>query len=221
MQMSGKNSKQQIKEIDEAQIVAWLDECPDFFSRNPDSLSAMRLPVDSGPAISLHQYQVRVLQGEKTQLSQKLGALLKNVKTNHKIHSDLLGLAGSMISLARENAETEAYLALVKQHFALFGVKIFDKGLSAEAFEQLKSIVGKADSVCDNAIDEDLGKLLFGEDASRVLSMAVVPVKRGRKCSAYLVLAADDKERFRSGMGGEFLKLLAQLLSSIVDDAGD
>jgi len=219
--MPGKNSKQQVKEIDEAQIVAWLDERPDFFSRHPGSLSAMRIPVDSGPAISLHQYQVRVLQDDKAQLGQKLGALLKNVKTNHKIHSDLLGLAGSMISLAREDAETEAYLSLVKQHFALCSVKVFDKGSSEQAFDLLKSLVGKAESVCDNAIDEDLGKLLFEEDASRVLSMAVVPVKRGKKYSACLVLAADDKERFRSGMGGEFLKLLAQLLSSIVDDAGD
>ena len=217
--MTGKTRKQLSKEIDEAQIVAWLKECPDFFSRHPNSLSAMKLPVDSGPAISLHQYQVRVLREEKSELSQKLGALLKNVKTNHKIHSDLLRLAGNMISIARKGAETEAYLVLIKQHFALFKVQLFEKERHPEAFKQLKSILGKADSVCLSAPDEELRGSLFTDNASKVLSLAVVRVKSGRACRAYLVLAANDKERFKPGMGGEFLKLLAQLLSSLVDDA--
>jgi uncharacterized protein YigA (DUF484 family) len=179
----------------------------------------MELPVDSGTAISLHQYQVRVLREEKIELVQKLGSLLKNVKTNHKIHSDLLGLAGSMVSLAREGAKTPAYLALIKQHFALLDVKLVEKAEFPEAFKILKSLVGKEDSVCNDAPDAALGSLLFEANAAKVLSIAVVPVKKGRKCHAYLVLAADDKERFRPGMGGEFLKLLAQLVSSLIDDA--
>lgn len=217
--MTGKTRKQLSKEIDEAQIVDWLKECPDFFSRHPNSLSAMKLPVDSGPAISLHQYQVRVLREEKSDLSQKLGALLKNVKTNHKIHSDLLRLAGNMISVARKGAETEAYLALIKQHFALFEVQLFEKKRHPEAYKQLKTLLGKADSICLNAPDEELRTSLFKDNGPKVLSLAVVPVKSGRACRAYLALAADDKERFKPGMGGEFLKLLAQLLSSLVDDA--
>ena len=216
--MAGKTRKQPSKGIDEAQIVAWLKECPDFFNRHPDSLSAIKLPVDSGPAISLHQYQVRVLREEKSELNQKLGALLKNVKTNHKIHSDLLGLAGNMISIARNGAETDAFLALIKQHFALFEVQLFEKEKHPEVFKRLKSILGKVDSICLNAPDEELSTSIFKDNASRVLSLAAVQVKTGRTCRAYLVLASDDKERFRPGMGGEFLKLLAQLLSSLVKD---
>ena len=217
--MTGKTRKQLSKEVDEAQIAAWLEQCPDFFSRHPGSLSAMKLPVESGPAISLHQYQVRVIREEKSQLNQKLGALIKNVKTNHKIHSDLLGLAGNMISIARKGAETEAYLALIKQHFALFEVQLFEKKRHPDVFNQLKAIVGKAGSICLDAPDKELSANLFRENASKVLSLAAVPVKTGRTCRAYLVLAADDKERFKPGMGGEFLKLLAQLLSSLVGDA--
>ncbi len=217
--MSGKIKKKSDNQIDEAQIVAWLAECPDFFIRHPGSLSSMELPVDSGMAISLHQYQVRVLREEKVELVQKLGSLLKNVKTNHKIHSDLLGLAGSMVSLAREGAKIPAYLALIRQHFALLDVKLVEKTEFPEAFKILKSLVGKADSACNDTPDAALGSLLFEANAAKVLSIAVVQVKQGRKCRAYLVLAADDKERFRPGMGGEFLKLLAQLVSSLIDDA--
>jgi len=217
--MPAKTTKQPHTEIDEARIVAWLADSPDFFFRHPESLSAMELPVDSGAAISLHQYQVRVLRDEKIQLTEKLGVLVKNVKTNHKIHSDLLSLAANMIALARDGAEADAFLLLIKQHFALLDVKLVEKKVSAKAFKQLNSMLGKADSVCENELDEALIESLFEDSAPDVLSMAVVPVKSSRKYSACLVLAADDKERFRPGMGGEFLKQLAQLLSSFVGDA--
>ena len=217
--MSTKVKKQTEKILDETQIVAWLAECPDFFARHPESLSAMELPVDSGAAISLHQYQVRVLREEKAQLLHKLGGLVKNAKTNHKIHADLLGLAGSLIGLARGDNGMQDNLALIKQHFGLYEVKLFEKTAFPEVFKQLKSLLGRADSACHDSLQRDLGDLLFGESASEVLSLAVVPVKQGRKCIAYLVLASDDKERFQPGMGGEFLKLLAQLVSSLIDDA--
>jgi uncharacterized protein YigA (DUF484 family) len=73
--------------------------------------------------------------------------------------------------------------------------------------------------MCDNAMDKALLKGIFKDRAPAVLSIAVVPVRMGGKVCAQLILAADDKERFRPGMGGEFLKLLAQLLSSLFDEA--
>ncbi len=217
--MSGKTRKQQNNQLDESQIEAWLKNRPDFFMHYPDCLSLMELPDDSGSAISLHQYQVRVLRDEKAQLTQKLGVLVKNVKTNHKIHSDLLGLAGNMIQLAKTRAKISEYLLLIKQNFALFDVKLLEKADDPDHFKQLKSVIGKRDSACDNKPDEDLRKMLFGGDASKVSSIAIVAVKQGKNCRAYLVLASDDEERFKPGMGGEFLKLLAQLVSRLLTDA--
>jgi uncharacterized protein YigA (DUF484 family) len=162
---------------------------------------------------------VRVLRDEKVQLTQKLGVLVKNVKTNHKIHSDLLGLAGNMIQLAKTNAKISEYLLLIKQNFAMFDVKLLEKADDPDHFKQLKSVIGKRDSACDNKPDEGLRKMLFGGDASKVLSIAIVPVKQGKNCRAYLVLASDDGERFKPGMGGEFLKLLAQLVSRLLTNA--
>lgn len=214
--MSGKTRKQQSGEISESQIESWLLEQPDFFQRHPNCLSAMELPVDSGPAISLHQYQVRVLRDEKVQLTQKLGVLVKNVKTNHKIHSDLLALAGDLIGLARTGAKMEAYLALVRKRFALCDVSLVDREVSPDLFKQLKKKLGKRDSACDDDLESTLCEALFPGHADEVLSMAIVPVKQGRKVSAVLVLGADDPDRFKPGMGGEFLKMLAQLISSLL-----
>ena len=216
--MTSKNTSQQSAELDESQILDWLTERPDFFQRHPDCLSALDLPVDSGPAISLHQYQVRVLRDEKAQLAQKLGVLVKNVKTNHKIQSDLLELAGRMIGLARTGAELDQFLGLIKQHFGLFDVRLVEKARESDAWKQLKSMLGKRDSHCENALDLDLREILFAEEAQAVASIAVVAVRRDNKLRACLVLASDDEERFKPGMGGEFLKWLAQLVSNLTAD---
>ena len=205
--------------MDAAQIEAWLIQNPDFFVGHPNSLSAMELPVDAGPAISLHQYQVRVLQEDKKQLKHKLGVLVKNVKTNHKIHSDLLDLAGHLIILAKQGADLETQLSAIRKYFSLFKVLYLDRTKSAEQFKAARKILGKRDSACENDTDIKILQSLFADDAPAVLSFALVPVKQGKKCVAYLVLAADDAERFKPGMGGEFLKLLARLVANLGDDA--
>ena len=210
---SGKTDKDQ--QIDEAQIEAWLRSAPDFFIRHPGLLTHMELPVDTGPAISLHQYQVRLLREDKARLTQQLNTLLKNVKTNHKIHSDLLALSGDMIKLAQDGADLQTSLEALNRHFSLFSVKLVDKTKQAEHFKLVKAVLGKHDSVCQDEPASALLEALFGDDAPAVMSIAIVNVKQGKRCVAQLVLAADNKKRFQPGMGGEFLKLLAQLVSQL------
>lgn len=217
--MTGKTKKIENDELDATQIEAWLKQNPGFFIGHPSSLSAMELPVDAGPAISLHQYQVRVLQEDKKQLKQKLGILVKNVKTNHKIHSDLLDLAGHLIILAKQNADIDTYLAAIRKYFSLFKILYLDSTESAEQFKTAKKILGKRNSACENKTETEILQNLFYDDAPAVLSYALVPIKQDKKCVAYLILAADDAERFKPGMGGEFLKLLARLVANLSNDA--
>lgn len=206
-------------QIDEAQIEAWLESTPDFFVRHPSLLTTMELPVDTGPAISLHQYQVRLLREDKQRLTQQLSTLLKNVKTNHKIHSDLLGLSGDMIKLAQSGADLQSSLEALNRHFSLFAVKLIDREKQAELFKLVKTVLGTQDNICQDEPATAFLEALFGEDAPAVMSIAIVNVKQGKKCVAQLVLAADSKKRFQPGMGGEFLKLLAQLVSQLRNQA--
>ena len=204
-------------ELDEAQVAAWLTSAPDFFSRHPHCLTTMELPVSTGPAISLHQYQVRQLREDKNRLSQQLAALVKNAKTHHKIHSDLLRLSGEMIKLAQSGADLDTNLEALNQHFSLFSVKLIDTKKQTKLFKLAVATLAKQDSICLNKPDSALLQAIFQDDAPGVLSLAIVAVKKGRKRIACLVLAADDEKRFQPGMGGEFLKLLAQLVSNLVE----
>lgn len=216
--MPAKTKKQLSEALDEAQIIAALNAHPDFFARHPDSLATLDLPVISGQAISLHQYQVRIMREEQQQLKQKLAALVKNVKTNHKIHSDLLDLAGNIIQLTKQNADLETQLRAISNYFALFDIKLVLKKENTNQFVELKKTLGKQDSYCSNTPDTALLESLFTDSAPAVLSIAIVPVKQKNKNRGFLVLAADDAERFKSNMGGEFLKLLARLVSNLCNE---
>ena len=204
-------------EVDEAQIAAWLESTPDFFVRHPALLAKLDIPMETGAAISLHQYQVRILRDDKFELLQKLAALVKNAKTNHKIHSDLLALAGEMISIARQDAALDEYLEKMQKSFSLFAVKYVDKNKNKADFKRVKTALGKQEILCENSADSELLKALFEADAPAVLSAAIMPIMVEKQCVAYCVLAADDAERFTPGMGTDFLKLLANLVSATQD----
>ncbi len=213
--MAGKTNTLDNNQLDASQVENWLKNNPDFFVDFPNCLSAMEIPVDTGAAISLHQYQVRVLQADKAQLKQKLGLLVKNVKTNHRIHSDLLDLAGKMIILARQEAKLETHLDAITEYFSLTKVLILDRKKQSNQFKLAKKMLSKQESACFNAANPEVLDGIFGEDAQSVSSFALVPIKKGKKWSAVLVLAADDIDRFQPGMGGEFLKLLARLVANL------
>ncbi len=217
--MASKIKKQNSNEFGEAEIDAWLSTHPEFFKRYPDRLATMELPDDTGTAVSLHQYQVRVLREDTRQLKHKLNALLKNVKTNHKIHSDLLALAGTLIELARAGKDLNASLTAVKKYFALADIKLLTKKDTPDALKQLKKELGQQACLCVNAADTNLLELIFGKAEKTVLSLAAVPIKKAKRCTGYLVLGSDDGQRFKPGMGGEFLTLLARLVSAVQDSA--
>ena len=107
---------------------------------------------------------------------------------------------------------------MIKQHFGLFAISLVEQADDSEAWERLKAKLGKRDSNCDNNLDLDLREILFADQAAEVASIAVVAVKQDKKVRACLVLASEDEERFKPGMGGEFLKWLALLVSSLLDD---
>lgn len=216
--MPSKTKQKRAETIDESELAAALEARPDFFIRHPDSLAAMDLPVSAGPAISLHQYQVRVLREDQTQLKRKLGALIKNVKTNHKIHSDLLDLAGNLIQLTKQGVDLQKYLRTISNYFALYTVKLVHKNNDADHYRKIKRTLGQKDYYCTHQPDAELLAALFGEDAPAVLSIAIVSVKHSHQPPGYLVLAADDADRFKTGMGSEFLKLLAGLVANLYDE---
>ena len=72
-------------DVTEEQVVKHLQDNPEFFLNHPELLSNMRLPHDSGEAISLVEKQVNILREQGVKATEKLKDLTDNARANDEI----------------------------------------------------------------------------------------------------------------------------------------
>lgn len=210
--------KQDAPELSAEQVTTWLSGNPDFFDQHRAVLSELNLPSDAGTAISLHQYQVRIMREQRREVDAKLALLVKNAKTNHKINQDLLSLAATLIKfgITELSADSTAkYTASICQHFKLSAARIIDVEANP-LLESLHRALQNNECLCENKIDTALTKYLFATEQKNIASYAIVPLQKEAALSALLVLGSDDADRFKPNMGNEFLKQLGTIVAAVI-----
>ena len=68
----------QTPRLTEADVIAYMEDHPDFFIGKDDLLAGMRIPHNSGPATSLVERQLAVHRERNVELRQRLSDLLEN-----------------------------------------------------------------------------------------------------------------------------------------------
>ncbi len=197
------------------EIIEWLGDHPSFFDEHRTIISKLDLPSDAGTAISLHQYQVRLMREEKREMDSKLALLVKNARTNHKINQDLLGLAAKLIKHAKVGKTKPSQTQLIADHFALHSANLIEVKASPIVTTLLDALKD-SEPICENKVDKAVLKYLFEKQQEEIKSYAVVPLSQKGKLHSLLALGADDKERFKPKMGNEFLKQLGYLIQELV-----
>ena len=79
-------------------VVRFLVSNPEFFVNNQDILPRLRIPHDSGKAVSLIEKQVSVLRGKCGTLENSLRDLIAVARENENLHQRLHGLIQDIIS---------------------------------------------------------------------------------------------------------------------------
>jgi len=221
--------------VDERAVVAYLRTHPEFFERNGSLLTNLRVPHQSGAAVSLLEYQVQVLREQRKKLENKLHELVEvardNDRLNERMHALTLSLmeAGGLeeILLTVQDTLRSDFLADVTA-LRLFTAP--DHGLKADAaavsdafanvvFTQrgdpglsaFDKILHGAKPMCGRLRREQLD-YLFGERANEVASAVLIPLGRGGKLGMVAV-GSFDRQRYHAGMGTVFLKYLGELIS--------
>lgn len=213
--MSETKPKASCDDLTPDKIAQWLLANTSFFQQHPEIITSLSLPDDAGTAISLHQYQVRVLKNNALDLEEKLAALLKNAKTNHKIHTDLLNLSGALIRLAYQGKTHNNNLDVIRKHFCLSALKLITIKNNPTLVLDIQTRMGKNKTLCLNKFDAEFSNDIFEKKADSIRSIAIASLNKKPKEAEYLVLGADDMQRFNPNMGGEFLGLLAQLVGCL------
>jgi hypothetical protein len=209
--------------VNEAEVAAYLEKNPQFFSGHTGLLATMHLPNPHGSGtVSLAERQ-QVAQREKIhQIERKYNELLRfgieNDEKSIKVHNLTLALlnANSLTEI------TEALNNNLQNEFGISSSKIMlwaepknTEDLSLSLFDEVdESSRNWADALiepyCGKLPNEDLVSIKTNDNAK---SYAMTALEIGTPVGL-LVMASDDEKRFYPEMGTVFVKRIGELTSA-------
>lgn len=214
--------------ITEEQICSYLQQNLEFFVNHEKLLSKIKLPHDSGKAISLLEKQVDLLRRQELEATQKLKDLLENAKNN-----DAIFKATRAVILALLNSETlqEVKDSVQEQFVALKNVDACEMiflhhvnmdSSAAIRIAELQTLKEKFSDAfrlektyCGQLTEEQI-LYLFPLPETGIISTALCPVIRNDKIFALLALGNKTANHFNVHMDTLFLDFICQTLSIII-----
>ena len=216
--------------MSEEAVCEYLASNPDFFERNARLLGSLRLPHESGSAVSLVERQVSVLRQKEIRLEQQLKELIGVARDNDllaaKIHEftlQLLGVEDLAASIAAIEEAMRSGFDADHAVLVLFGDPDEFEDIDAgrffravpredESLGPFKTFLQGSGPRCGQVRDTQRD-FLFRDAASEVGSVALIPL--GAKASiGFLAIGSNDADRFHPGMSIDFLNRLGDLVSA-------
>lgn len=216
--------------IGEQQVEDFLRENPGFFEDHASLLAGLNIPHPSGSAVSLIERQVSVLREQNRTYKRKLQELVQvghdNDKVNRHLHELTLSLFRSksladvidnlLDTLCNEFNATRTLLRLA----GLDDIKEVPaqvKPLSSTdpELETFRSFFLSARPSC-SPLKPDQMQYLFGDEARKIGSVALVPLGEGGRFGI-LAIGSDDPQRFHPAMDTMFLGNLGDLASAALE----
>lgn len=226
--------------IDESDIIAFLRENTDFFSRHPRALSELELSHEVDGATSLIEHQVKTLRQQNTKLRGQLEKLVKIARDNDKLNERM-----HRLTLALMDAESldEVYIALDESLRGEFQadaitIKLFTDSelvniepdsdlmqtifvpMSSPNLSSFKAILTHEKPIC-GTLKPDQMTYMFGAD-NDIGSTALIPLG-GQSCTdidcpflGILVIGSRDPRKFQPNMGTMFLSNLGEVVSRAI-----
>lgn len=210
--------------VSEEQITEYLRKHPDFFVKQPGLLADLRLPHESGQAISLVERQVSILRERNMDMRHRLSKLLDNARDNDRLFDKTKRL---VLALLEGQSLTDSVDSLVYSfdtdfqiHYTsviLFGdpaalpnSKARVEPLS-KARESIAQVLKNNKPLC-GVLDKKEVEYLFPEFSDSVGSVALVPLIHGNTFGI-LAVANRDATYYRSSMGTLFLSYIGEILN--------
>lgn len=201
-------------------VESYLRETPEFFVQHPDLVARLKIPHEHGGAVSLVEYQVRVLRREVADLRARVAALVANARHNEDRAQRMHRLALRLLEARGLDELLAGFYESMGERFGVDRavVKLFRPPISA-GYAGLGEFVtgdGTLDAIARSRIpvcgglDETRRRALFGESAAEIASAAAVGLEDS---IGVLALGSRDPDRFGARMGTLFLRQLAALLS--------
>jgi len=218
--------KKQRPSDSEQQVLDFLSNSPDFFSKYPYVLESLHLPHNSGAAVSLIEKQLSVLRERNTELRTQLNLLMERSRINDELFAksrtlvlELIAangpgeIVGALLSGFRNEFGIEyCSLTLLDSPLDLPGVNLLTK---EHAQDKLAAILNTDDPLCGVLRSQQL-IALFDGSARKVGSAIALRLAVNSQAYGVLALGSSDSHYYHNGMDTLFLRFLADILNQIL-----
>jgi len=206
-------------------VAAYLEEHPEFFRQHPQVLEKLRLPHNSGAAISLVEKQLAVLRERNTELRSRLNSLLETSKANDRIFKKSRAL---VLDLIKANNVDRIFRVLSESLLQDFGIEFYslilldyDRPASdvrsvtpASLGEILPTISTSRQPLCGIFRPAEM-ELLFGERAGDVGSAVAIPLAT-KTFYGILALGSSDPHHYHGDMDTLFLQFITDVVNVVL-----
>lgn len=213
-------------QISEEAVVQYLRTHPDFFERQAQLLSVIKLPHLCGGVVSLVERQVSLLREQNRQLDRKLLDLVTVARDNEHLSRRLHHLALSLLEADDLNSVVATAQDVLRSQFKadFVVIQLIARTPSCDplhaispqdpALEQFADLFENKRPVCGRLHPEQ-AQFLFNTQAQEIQSAVMVPLYEGDRIGL-LALGSRDEHRFHPGMGTLFLGYLGELISRAI-----
>lgn len=220
-----KENKDVSSQIDERDVVAYLKKNPNFLSKHPEVLAELDISHETGDAVSLIERQVSVLRDDNRQLRHRIRELVDIARENDALMAKLHQLSVAIVRVDSLDGFVSVLDEHLKRDFSADQVSVrflFESARGRDEFvaedheglHLFESILLRKKPVCGRFNNQQL-EFLFGEQAEKVGSAAVMPLADVDSIGLFAIASA-DKERFRAGMSTVFLSYLAEVAAAVL-----
>lgn len=209
-------------------VAQYLQQHPDFFVDRDELLADMRIPHESGGAVSLLERQVSILRERGIELRQKLAGLMENARYNdqlfHVTRHLILTLLDEavpqqIISITEANLATQPGIdtcTLILTDDSILPDSAPSRHADLENMRQrFPSLFRQRHVVCQQ-VDEEVAALLFPEHNKRVRSAALCPVRYEGQVIGILALGNHSRDYFSQELDTLFLDFIADVLGILL-----
>lgn len=216
------------------EVAAYLRAHPDFFMTHDDLLTELRLPHESGAAISLIEKQVAVFRKQRDSYEQQLNSLIETARENDQLFNKSKRLLTGLL----EARSLDEILVVLQDGFLrdfrvdFCSLIVFDDAVqthSAQPGMQMSNVQRSTAAAATAALEDILtvGRVSFGRLSARqrdylfpvasdvVGSCAVIPLQYESPLGV-LSIGSCKEDYFDSSMGSMFLTYIADTLSRLL-----
>ncbi len=216
-----------LTELDEADVVAYLTEHPEFFKNHPDLFSQMVVTQDNQGAVSLVERQLQILR-EKVSIQEKEASrLIATAKQNEHIYKAFINLYMSLLECPNSKQMIYLLRAILLEQIQLDGLKLVL--FIASSDEHAANLV-EPRSLYQDVLQQRLarddyyfGRLkkqemdLFFKEEQAIKSVALIRLG-GQKDMGILAFGSIDELHFQGDMDTLFLAPMVKLINRLLLD---